>query len=104
MSQELDELRKRVLSAPMEPGVYRWLNAKGDIIYVGKAKNLKNRMLSYVQSGLSAEASAKAEESLFVLDHPLEAADPQLSILDSRFPSYVPGLTRTESLPPCRFT
>jgi excinuclease ABC subunit C len=60
MSQELDELRKRVLSAPMEPGVYRWLNAKGDIIYVGKAKNLKNRMLSYVQSGLSAEASAKA--------------------------------------------
>lgn len=49
MSQEFDELRKRVQKAPTEPGVYRWLNAKGDIIYVGKAKNLKNRMQNYVQ-------------------------------------------------------
>jgi excinuclease ABC subunit C len=49
MSTEFDELRKRVLKAPMEPGVYRWLNEKGDVIYVGKAKNLKNRMSNYVQ-------------------------------------------------------
>ncbi|PIR54193.1 hypothetical protein COU75_02050 [Candidatus Peregrinibacteria bacterium CG10_big_fil_rev_8_21_14_0_10_42_8] len=49
MSQDFDEIRKRVLKAPSEPGVYRWLNVKGDILYVGKAKNLRNRMKSYVQ-------------------------------------------------------
>lgn len=45
----LEELRKRVSKAPTEPGVYRWLNAKGETLYIGKAKNLKNRLKSYVQ-------------------------------------------------------
>ena len=32
---------------PQKPGVYWFLNSKGKVIYVGKAKNLKNRILSY---------------------------------------------------------
>lgn len=34
---------------PKEPGVYRFLDGAGQIIYVGKAKNLKNRLSSYFQ-------------------------------------------------------
>ena len=34
-------------SVPNEPGVYRYFNDEGEIIYVGKAKNLKNRVSSY---------------------------------------------------------
>jgi excinuclease ABC subunit C len=48
-SKHLEELRKRITKAPTSPGVYRWLNAKGDVLYIGKAKNLKNRLKSYVQ-------------------------------------------------------
>ncbi|MCB0517731.1 MAG: excinuclease ABC subunit C [Lewinellaceae bacterium] len=32
---------------PQEPGVYRFLNAEGKVLYVGKAKSLKNRLASY---------------------------------------------------------
>ena len=45
----LKELRSRITKAPNDPGVYRWINANGDVLYVGKAKNLKNRLKSYVQ-------------------------------------------------------
>ncbi len=44
----LRALRKRVAAATTEPGIYRWLDEKGDVLYVGKAKNLRNRLRSYV--------------------------------------------------------
>lgn len=41
-------LRTNVARAPTGPGVYRWLNTKGDVLYVGKAKNLRARLRSYL--------------------------------------------------------
>jgi hypothetical protein len=34
-----------------QKSIERWLDAKGNVLYVGKAKNLKNRMQTYVQNG-----------------------------------------------------
>jgi excinuclease ABC subunit C len=34
-------------SIPRDPGVYRFLNTEGTVIYVGKAKNLRHRLSSY---------------------------------------------------------
>lgn len=42
-------LKEKVRHAPSAPGVYRMLNEKGDLLYVGKAKNLKNRLVSYIK-------------------------------------------------------
>ncbi len=33
--------------APSSPGVYRMIDAKGDVLYVGKAKNIRKRIIAY---------------------------------------------------------
>jgi len=47
-------LRDYVKEMPLNPGVYRMLDVEGNVLYVGKAKNLKNRVSNYLSaSGLS---------------------------------------------------
>ena len=45
MTQE--DYKKVASTLPKAPGVYRFLSDNGTILYVGKAKNLKNRLSSY---------------------------------------------------------
>jgi len=46
-------------SLPKEPGIYQYFDDKGKLIYVGKAKNIKNRVSSYFLSG---QQNAKTTE------------------------------------------
>src|ERR1700691_2849977 len=41
------DLLAKIRTIPTEPGVYLYKNAEGDVIYVGKAKNLRSRVASY---------------------------------------------------------
>jgi excinuclease ABC subunit C len=41
------DLQSKIRTIPTEPGVYLYKNAEGDVIYVGKAKNLRSRVASY---------------------------------------------------------
>src|SRR5579864_1937217 len=45
------DLQAKIRAIPTEPGVYLYKNAEGDVIYVGKAKNLRSRVSSYFHEG-----------------------------------------------------
>jgi excinuclease ABC subunit C len=47
----LDDLRSKAGELPDEPGVYLFKDAKGVVLYIGKAKSLRSRVMSYLQPG-----------------------------------------------------
>jgi len=47
MSVDKEQLKDKVRLLPEKPGVYQFFDSSGQIIYVGKAKNLKKRVTSY---------------------------------------------------------
>ncbi len=52
-------LKERVKLLPSQPGVYRFINKDGVIIYIGKAKNLRNRVSQYFHSPDSLSAKTR---------------------------------------------
>src|SRR3954470_15873476 len=50
------ELREKVAQLPTQPGVYLYKDGAGNVLYVGKAKNLRSRVRSYFNEDRLAEA------------------------------------------------
>jgi excinuclease ABC subunit C len=50
------DLIEKIRTLPTQPGVYLYKNAEGDVIYVGKAKNLRSRVRSYLLEASQANA------------------------------------------------
>jgi len=59
-----DELRRQIIRAcPRVPGVYGMLDRKGRLIYVGKSKSLRSRLLSYFADSNAAEKGGRIIEN-----------------------------------------
>lgn len=54
-----DELREKANDLPLAPGVYLMMDSGGQVIYVGKAKKLKNRVSQYFQDTASHNSKTK---------------------------------------------
>ena len=54
-----DQLKEKALSLPYSPGVYIMQDKYDRVIYVGKAKKLKNRVSQYFQETASHSAKTK---------------------------------------------
>ncbi len=79
---------------PTKPGVYMMKDRHGKIIYIGKAKNLKNRVSSYFQSRGAADAktaimvSKVADIELLVTDSEIEALILEANLVKEHKPRY----------------
>ena len=61
-----DELKEKAGDLPLSPGVYLMMDKTGKVIYVGKAKKLKNRVSQYFQD--SASHTAKTRQMVSQID------------------------------------
>lgn len=94
MNERLPYLREKTAKLTTFPGVYRMKNENGEIIYIGKAKNLKNRVTSYFR--VSADHTpkvAKMVENVFdydfiVTDSEYEALVLECSLIKQHKPKY----------------
>lgn len=75
----LDTLLEKANNLPMKPGVYIMLDSSGEVIYVGKAKKLKNRVTSYFRGSHLPKVAAMVEK----------VADFNVIVVDSEFESLV---------------
>ena len=91
------DLQAKIRSLPTSAGVYLYKNAEGEIIYVGKAKNLRNRVSSYFHEGRIEDAKtgtlvreavdvdyivvANNKEALALENHLIKQRKPRFNIL-----------------------
>jgi excinuclease ABC subunit C len=78
----LDEKLKDI---PRAPGVYLHKDAAGKIIYIGKAKNLRNRVRSYFQSSRTGEFSYEIKTSELVK----QIADVEIIVTDNEVEAFI---------------
>jgi excinuclease ABC subunit C len=110
------DLLQKIRTLPISPGVYLYKNAEGEVIYVGKAKNLRSRVASYFHEGRWEDAKtgtlvreavdvdylvvANNKEALALENHLIKQKKPRFNILlrdDKTYP-YV-KLTLGERFP-----
>ena len=78
------DLKDKILTLPNEPGVYKFLNKEGVIIYIGKAKSLKRRVMQYFVSKDKLSAKTKVLVSKIVdVEHTVVESEQDALLLEN---------------------
>src|ERR671919_450704 len=89
----IHELKEQISRLPEQPGVYLWMNAAGDTLYVGKARVLRDRVRSYLGAyGASPRIDALLDDAsrleVIVTDSVVEALALENNLIKQRAPKY----------------
>jgi len=88
------DLHQKIRTLPTSPGVYLYKNAEGQIIYVGKANNLRSRVRSYFLEGKLADAKTGSllreavDVDYVVVDNEKEALALENNLIKQKKPRY----------------
>ena len=88
------DLHEKIRNLPTSPGVYLYKNAEGQIIYVGKANNLRSRVRSYFLEGAAANAKTGSllreaiDLDYVVVDNEKEALALENNLIKQKKPRY----------------
>lgn len=88
------DLSLKLKTLPDSPGVYQFRNNKGVILYIGKAKNLRNRVRTYFQSPRNLDPKTGrlmvqvTDFDLFVTDSDIEALILEANLVHEHAPRY----------------
>jgi len=105
----LNDLKIKIDNLPDCPGVYKYFNDKGKIIYIGKAKNIKSRVRSYFVKNLSSVktkvlVSKISDIEVIVTDSEAEALILENNLIKRFKPRYNINLKDDKSYPFIRIT
>ncbi|HLT48799.1 MAG TPA: excinuclease ABC subunit UvrC [Rubricoccaceae bacterium] len=100
-----EALAEKLKHLPTAPGVYQHKDAEGTVLYVGKAKNLRNRVRSYFQEGrprdgrLNALVARIADVEVIVTDTEAEALILENNLIKALKPRYNVSLRDDKTYP-----
>ncbi|MBL8208944.1 MAG: GIY-YIG nuclease family protein, partial [Blastocatellia bacterium] len=103
-------LDEKLDNLPTQPGVYIHKNVKGQIIYIGKAKSLRNRVRQYFQSSRAMDAKTQelvariADIEYIVTDTEIEALVLESNLIKQHKPRYNVMLKDDKSYPHLKLT
>jgi excinuclease ABC subunit C len=103
-------VQEKLESLPTDPGVYQYKDRDGKVIYVGKAKNLRNRVRSYFQKGRPRDAKTQAlvrriaDLEVIVTDSAVEALILEDTLIKKLRPRYNVMLRDDKTYPYIRIT
>ena len=88
------DLHEKIRTLPTSPGVYQYKNAEGEVIYVGKAKNLRSRVRSYFLQGRAEDAKTgtllreATDVDYIVVDNEKEALALENNLIKQKKPRF----------------